>query len=138
MLHLCYAGGLRVSELIGVTLDDLTWQPQPNVLIHGKGRRERCLPLWKTTASAVRAWVAIRGTARGPELFVNVHRDAFTRAGVEYILRKHVRAARLRCPSLATKRVSPHVLRHYLPFLTMSCPLTRSQFAWRVAERVPT
>lgn len=112
MLHLCYAGGLRVSELIAVTLDDLTWQPQPNVLIHGKGRRERCLPLWKTTASAVRAWVAIRGTAHGPELFVNVLRDAFTRAGVEYILRKHVRAARLRCPSLATKRVSPHVLRH--------------------------
>ena len=43
---------------------------------------------------------------------MNVHRDALTRAGVEYILRKHVRAARLRCPSLATKRVSPHVLRH--------------------------
>jgi site-specific recombinase XerD len=112
LLHLCYAGGLRVSELIGVTSDDLVWQPQPTVLIHGKGRRERCLPLWKTTAAAVRAWMAIRGPARGPEVFVNRHHDALTRAGVEYILRQHVQSARQRCPSLATKRVSPHVLRH--------------------------
>jgi integrase/recombinase XerD len=49
MLHLCYAGGLRVSELIGVRIEDLKLQPQPSVLVHGKGRRERCLPLWKNT-----------------------------------------------------------------------------------------
>ena len=112
LLHLCYAGALRVSELIGVTLDDLTWQPQPSVLIHGKGRRERCLPLWKTTAAAVRAWLAVRGAARGRELFVNAQRDVLTRAGVEYILRKHVQIASHRSPSLAATRVSPHVLRH--------------------------
>jgi integrase/recombinase XerD len=45
ILHLCYAGGLRVSELIGLRLDDLKFQPQPSVLVHGKGRRERRLPL---------------------------------------------------------------------------------------------
>ena len=63
MLHLCYAGALRVSELIGVRLNDLQFQPQPSILIHGKGRRERCLPLWKTTTAALRAWLAVRGTA---------------------------------------------------------------------------
>ena len=112
LLHLCYAGALRVSELIGVTLDDLTWQPQPSVLIHGKGRRERCLPLWKTTAAAVRAWLAVRGAARGRALFVNARHEVLTRAGVKYILRKHVQIASHRSPSLAAKRVSPHVLRH--------------------------
>src|SRR6202165_5804951 len=50
MLHLCYGGGLRVSELIGLRLDDLQFQPRASVLVHGKGRRKRCLPLWKTTA----------------------------------------------------------------------------------------
>jgi integrase/recombinase XerD len=60
MLHLCYAGALRVSELIGVRLNDLQFQPQPSILIHGKGRRERCLPLWKTTTAALRAWLAVR------------------------------------------------------------------------------
>ena len=112
MLHLCYAAGLRVSELIGIRTEDLTFQPRGSVLIHGKGRRERCLPLWKTTAAALRAWLAVRGPARVPECFVNGRGASFTRSGIEYILRKHVRTARHQCPSLATKRVFPHLLRH--------------------------
>jgi site-specific recombinase XerD len=112
MLHLCYAGGLRVSELIGLRLDDLQFQPQPSVLVHGKGRRERCLPLWKTTTSALRAWLAARGTVPVPELFVNARGGSLTRSGFEYILRKHIRTVKQHYPSLATKRVHPHVLRH--------------------------
>ena len=112
MLHLCYAGGLRASELIGIRLDDLKLQPQPSVLVHGKGRRERCLPLWKTTTSALRAWLAARGTVPVPELFVSARGESLTRSGFEYILRKHVRTAKQHCPSLTTKRVHPHVLRH--------------------------
>src|SRR5437868_9002272 len=117
MLHLCYAGGLRVSELIGLRLDDLKFQPQPSVLVHGKGRRERCLPLWKTTTAALRAWLTVRGTVQVPELFVSARGESLTRSGFEYILRKHIGTARQHCPSLATKRVHPHVLRH-------SCALT--------------
>jgi site-specific recombinase XerD len=112
MIHLCLAGGLRVSELIGLRLDDLNLQPHADVLIHGKGRRERCLPLWKETTSALRAWIAVRGRVLVPELFLNAHSEPMTRSGFEYILRKHVRTAEKRCPSLSTKRVSPHVLRH--------------------------
>src|SRR5215831_13179257 len=112
MLHLCYAGALRVSELIGLHLDNLTFQPQANVLVHGKGRKERCLPLWKTTTTALRAWLAVRGGVPVPELFVSRRGQSLTCSGFEYILRKHVRTARRHCPSLATKRVSPHVLRH--------------------------
>lgn len=112
LLHLCYAGGLRVSELIGIRPDDLRLLPQPSVLIHGKGRRERCLPLWKTTTSALRAWLAARGTVPVPELFVSARGASLTRSGFEYILRKHVRTAKQHCPSLTTKRVHPHVLRH--------------------------
>ena len=112
MLHLCYAGGLRVSELIGLRLDDVQFHPQPSVLIHGKGRRERCLPLWKTTTAAIRAWLAARGTAPVPELFVSARQESLTRSGFEYILHKHVRTAVEHCPSLTTKRVHPHLLRH--------------------------
>lgn len=112
MLHLCYAGGLRVSELINLGLNDLKFQTEANVLVHGKGRRERCLPLWKTTTTALRAWLAVRGTVPVPELFVSARGESLTRSGFEYILRKHVRIARQRSPSLAAKRISPHVLRH--------------------------
>ena len=117
MLYLCFSGGLRVSELVAVQREDLKLHPQPTVLIHGKGRRQRCQPLWKETATAVRAWLAIRGTAVAPELFVNARGQAMTRSGFEYILDKHVASAARQCPSLSTKNVSPHSLRH-------SCALT--------------
>jgi integrase/recombinase XerD len=55
MLHLCFAGGLRVSELVGVRVVDVRLQPAPNVLIHGKGRRERCIPLWKDAGRSHRS-----------------------------------------------------------------------------------
>ncbi|MFQ5799763.1 MAG: tyrosine-type recombinase/integrase [Candidatus Binatia bacterium] len=112
MLHLCFAGGLRVSELIGLRIDDLNLQPHPSILIHGKGRRERCLPLWKETTSVLRAWLAVRGKVLVPELFLNARGEPMTRSGFEYILRKHVHTAAKRYPSLSTKCVSPHVLRH--------------------------
>jgi integrase/recombinase XerD len=117
MLHLCFAAGLRVSELTGLRLEDLSLQPHASILVRGKGRRERSLPLWKQTVGALRAWLAVRGTLAVPELFVNARREPMTRAGFEYILEKHTRTATKHCPSLATKRVSPHVLRH-------SCALT--------------
>ena len=112
MLHLCFAAALRVSELVGLRLDDVALQPQPYVLIHGKGRRQRSLPLWKETTAALRSWLALRPKASAPELFLNARGQPMTRAGFEYILRKHVGRAITRCPSLGAKRVSPHVLRH--------------------------
>jgi site-specific recombinase XerD len=117
MLHLCFAAGLRVSELTSLRLEDLSLGPHASILVHGKGRRERCLPLWKQTVAALRAWLAVRGTVAVPELFVTARREPLTRAGFEYILEKHLHTATKRCPSLATKRISPHVLRH-------SCALT--------------
>ena len=112
MLHLCFAGGLRVSELLALRLADVTLQPHASILVHGKGRRERCLPLWKVTTVALRAWLAVRGTVPAPELFVNARGQPMTRSEFEYILDKHAHTAASSCPSLSTKRVSPHVLRH--------------------------
>ena len=112
MLHLCFACGLRVSELTGLPLANLTLQPAPSIRVHGKGRKERCLPLWKETAADLRAWLAQRGDVRAPELFVNAQGGAMTRFGFEYVLDKHTRAAAPRCPSLDGRSVSPHQLRH--------------------------
>jgi len=112
MLHLCFAAGLRVSELVGLRMDDLRLHPDPCVHVRGKGRRERVLPLWKETAAAARAWLAVRGEVAGSELFLNARLRPLTRSGFEYILSKHVAVATSSAPSLARKRVSPHVLRH--------------------------
>lgn len=112
MLHLGFAAGLRVSELVGLRLQDLRLHPEPCVHVCGKGRRERVLPLWKETAEAVRVWLTVRTEAAGPELFLNARSRPLTRSGFEYILAKHVAAATGAAPSIARKRVSPHVLRH--------------------------
>jgi integrase/recombinase XerD len=112
MLHLGFAAGLRVSELVGLPLVALSLQPTPSVRVMGKGRRERVLPLWKQTAADLRAWLAVRGEALAPELFLNARGGPMTRYGFEYVLRKHVHTASQHCPSLQRKQVSPHVLRH--------------------------
>ncbi len=112
MLHLCFSAGLRVSELVNLPLAALDFQPSPRIRVRGKGRRERCLPLWKQTAADLRAWLAVRGDALTPELFLNARDRPMTRSGFEYVLRKHVGIAAERHPSLKSKRVSPHVLRH--------------------------
>jgi integrase/recombinase XerD len=128
MLHLTFAAGLRVSELVGLRLDQIDRNGLTTVHIIGKGRRERVLPLWKETASAVKAWLKVRPTSTTPELFLNARAQAITRSGFEYILAKHVVTASHAIPSIATKRVSPHVLRHYLPSRTMSSSTLRPQY----------
>jgi len=112
MMHLCFAAGLRVSELVGLPLHGVTLGPQPVLHVMGKGRRERRLPLWKQTAADLRAWLAVRGDLRVPELFVNAVGIGMTRAGFEYILAKHIVAASRTCPSLKERGVTPHQLRH--------------------------
>lgn len=120
MLHLCFAAGLRVSELVGLPLENLSLQPTPSIRVLGKGRKERCLPLWKETAADLRAWLAVRGPMRVPELFMNTEGTAMTRAGFEYILNKHACEAAKTCSSLTGRSVSPHQLRH-------SCAITMLQ-----------
>jgi site-specific recombinase XerD len=112
MLHLCFSAGLRVSELVNLTIAALEWQPSPNVRIKGKGRRERLLPLWKQTCVDLRAWLAVRGPALAPELFINARGQPLTRSGFEYILDKHVRTAAERHPAFKQRQISPHSLRH--------------------------
>lgn len=111
MMHLAVCAGLRVSELTGLKIEDIDLRPL-SIRVLGKGRRERTLPLWKTTAAALRAWLAVRGRPVTPELFVNARGEPLSRWGFAYLLKQHAATAARQQPGLAKKRVSPHVLRH--------------------------
>lgn len=118
MIHLAITAGLRVSELVGLRLEDVSFQSRYlDLHVRGKGRKDRILTLWKEVSNSVQAWMAVRGGTQVPELFLNARGKQMTRSGFEYVLAKHTAAARGVCPSLRGKRVSPHVLRH-------SCALT--------------
>ena len=112
MLLLTFAAGLRVSELLGLRVDQLDCQALSSIHVMGKGRRERVLPLWKETTTVLKAWLAIRPKDDAPELFLNAVGHAMTRSGFEYILAKHVATAARKQPTIADKRITPHVLRH--------------------------
>lgn len=112
MLSLAYACGLRVSELTGLRLVDYDRRDPASLRVTGKGRRERILPLWKETRAALDAWLRQRDPDGDPALFHNRSGRAMSRSGFEYVLAGHLAIAAKRAPSLAEKRVTPHVLRH--------------------------
>ena len=107
-----YNTGARVSEIINVRVGDVTLDQSSSIHLHGKGRKERAVPLWKTTAKRLKEWLShVQGNPEAP-LFPNRHGRMLTRSGVEDRLRAAVEIAATHCPSLEKRRVSPHVLRH--------------------------
>ena len=112
MLHLAYAAGLRVSELIAVTLSDLGHPQLDTVHITGKGRRRRILPLWKETRTVIRDWLAVRPPCRSDHLFLNARGGAMSRHGFAHRLSVHAATAAEKVPVLGEKRIFPHILRH--------------------------
>ena len=112
MLCLTYNAGLRVSELVGLALDDLKMPALDEVHIIGKGRRERILPLWKETRRVLRDWLALRPKSADRHLFLNAMGTGMTRRGFAKRLSLHAQTAAHSVPSIARKTVSPHLLRH--------------------------
>ena len=113
MLTLMFNTGARVSEIIGVRVVDVVLGPTSSVRLHGKGRKQRSLPLWKSAAKAVRDWLHMN-----PQLHADApllpRRDGkpMTRANVAQRLKLAVDAASAKYPALKTMSVSPHIVRH--------------------------
>lgn len=112
LLILAVQTGLRVSELIGLTCQDIVLDTGAHVRCKGKGRKERCTPLRKKIVTALRIWLREHQGQPSDPLFPNARGRFLSRDGVEYLLAKHAAAAKQKCPSLQKKRISPHVLRH--------------------------
>lgn len=112
MLHLCYAAGLRVSELTELSLDSFSCHRLRSVRIVGKGRRTRDLPLWKQTRVVLSQWLDVRPVVNNRYLFLNAKGQGLSNDGFTYVLNKHVATASQSMPSLKSKRITPHVIRH--------------------------
>jgi integrase/recombinase XerD len=131
--------GLRVSELIGLRCQDVAFGPGAHVRCTGKGRKTRCIPLRKETVTTLRAWLRERSGQPLDVLFPSVRGNPLSRDGVEYLLAKHVAVARQECPSLKTKRVSAHVLRHTIAMDLLQHGVDRSVIAlWLGHESMET
>lgn len=119
MLGLAYNAGLRVSELVGLSLGSLKQPELDQVRVMGKGRRGRMLPLWKQTADALHNWLDVRPDGADQHLFLNSSGRGMTSRGFAKRLAVHAEAAASVAPSIATKAVSPHSLRHACALRTL-------------------
>lgn len=111
---LLYNTGARVSEIIGVKVGDVVLDDRAACIhLHGKGRKQRSVPLWRSTVKAVRAWLRANpqfGTEM--PLLPNRNGCVMTRTNVALRLGLAVKHATDTCPDLAKRRVSPHTIRH--------------------------
>lgn len=114
LLSFLFNTGARVSEAVGVQACDLRLAPPASVLLRGKGRKERVCPLWPETARALRTHLESQGIAlhEARSVFLNHRGQPLTRFGVRVILRKQLKRAIGKTPSLKDKRLHPHSLRH--------------------------
>ncbi len=112
MFSTLYNTGARVSELTAITVADVSIGTCASVRLHGKGRKDRSVPLWKDTVRQLKRWLKEYGGGENAPLFPSASGGHLTRSGVEYRLKRLIAAASIACPSLKCRKISPHTMRH--------------------------
>jgi len=112
LLATAYNTGARASELTALRVRDVLLDRQTAGHLHGKGRKQRVIPLWKPTAAELRAWLDQISSAPAAPVFPNRAGTPLSRSGIRDRLDRAVAAAGQHCPSLRGQHVTPHTLRH--------------------------
>jgi site-specific recombinase XerD len=113
LLSLLYNTGARVSEITGIRVRDAVLGEAPCVHLHGKGRKQRSVPLWKDTAKDVPAWIKLNGEPSPESPLLRTRKgNSMTRANVAQRLQIAVAAATARRTGFGSLTISPHTIRH--------------------------
>ena len=139
LLLIAMQTGLRLSELTGLQREDVALGTGASVRCEGKGRKERCTPLTKATAGMLAAWMEENEPATTPFLLPSLRGGRMSADAVQHLVRKYATAAAKVCPSIAKKKVTPHVLRHSNAMELLHAGVDRSLIAiWLGHESVET
>lgn len=109
LLLFLYNSGARASEAAKLRIEDIDWHAQ-SVSFIGKGSKQRTCPLWHTTVEQLNRLAALRGSEQ--RMFLNRNGEPITRFGIHTMVERHALKAAVQEPSLSTKCISPHVIRH--------------------------
>lgn len=112
LLSVLYNTGARVSELIGVRVADVDLTLSPSVRLHGKGRKQRTVPLWKETAAKIRRWLVFAHLKAEKPLVPTRRGLPMTRSNVAERIALAASSAAKHCVQLQNRKVTPHTLRH--------------------------
>ena len=139
LLRMLYNTGARVSEIIGVTLADVVLDGAACVRLHGKGRKQRVVPLWRSTVKQIRAWLRLNPQLQpASALLPNRDGQAMTRGNVTQRLALAVQAATATQPQLAKRSISPHLIRHTTAMHLLQCGVDISVIALWLGHESPT
>jgi len=131
--------GLRVSELTSLTSGDVELDTGAHLRCHGKGRKERVTPLTTQVRAVLQVWLAERRGGPAEAVFPSRRGGPLSSDAVAVLVTRHTRAAAARCPSLMTKTVTPHVLRHTCAMRLLAVGVDTSIIAlWLGHEGVET
>jgi integrase/recombinase XerD len=124
LLLFLYNTGARADEAAQLKIGDLNLALAPqrelsSVQIRGKGKKLRRCPLWPHTVSELTALIGTKDSTE--HVFLNRCGRPITRFGIHTMVERYVERVSAKMPGLAAKQVSPHSIRHYLPFRIMSC-----------------
>jgi integrase/recombinase XerD len=114
LFMLMYNTGARVSEIVNLKRDDLRLIDTAQVNLLGKGKKPRSCPLWPETVTALEAYLKQCKPKENDtqQVLLNANGDPITRFGIRHITRKYGIKAQIKCPSIKSKPVNPHTLRH--------------------------
>jgi site-specific recombinase XerD len=131
--------GLRVSELVGLRCHDIVLGTGAHVRCYGKGRKERCTPLTRTTVAVLRVWIAELGQIGDQPVFPTRQRRPLSTDSIGDLIDRHVTTARQRFPGWTTKNVTPHTLRHTAAMTLLAAGVDTSVIAmWLGHEHTQT
>jgi len=139
LLAVAVQTGLRVSELTGLSNQDVELGTGAHVRCAGKGRKERSTPLDRVSVATLRVWMRERGGGPDDALFPTRRNSPLSRDAVGHLVTKHSITAQRRCPSLKAKRPTPHTLRHSCAMDLLASGVDRTVLAlWLGHERLET
>jgi integrase/recombinase XerD len=138
LFQLLYNTGARVSEIIRLRVEDLSAPQFQAVQLRGKGRKNRRVPLWKTTRRLVRQWIANNSLKPEQPLLTNRFGQFLSRSGVAFRLGQAVTRAARNCPSLRGRAVTPHLFRHSTAMCMLQAGVAPEVIALWLGHESPT
>jgi integrase/recombinase XerD len=131
--------GLRASELIALTRGEVHLGVGAHLSCLGKGRKQRITPLTEQTVAVLRTWLAERAGQPDQPLFPTRTGHALSRDAIEHRIAMHAETATAACPTLAAKKITPHVLRHTAAMRLLHAGVDTSVIAlWLGHEQIET
>jgi integrase len=119
LLLTMYNSGARVSEITSLKREQVVFGATTFLALHGKGRKDRTIPLWPQTRDVLKRWFRELGEHKREMAFPNARGRPLARHSVNYLIHKAVEGAAPSCPSLLTRPITPHLLRHNPAYLLM-------------------